>query len=113
MNALQQAIFNLLSAQASGKQNALTSDQIFQALTQQNLPIIQGRTQEQIRGLIGDMVRTHVQLIGSGNTGYYIITNRDEVIDTIMDLVSRSHSNLERAERLRNEWNAQNAANQI
>jgi hypothetical protein len=113
MDAIQQAILALLNLQALGKQHAMTADAIFAALTAQNLPVIQGRTQEHVRQSISSMVNDFGQLIGSGRTGYYIITSRDEVIDTIMDLVSRSRSNLDRANRLRNEWNALNAGSQI
>jgi hypothetical protein len=113
MDQIQQAILTLLNQSGVGKQSAMTADAIFAALTAQNLPVIQGRTQEHVRQSISSMVNDHGQLIGSGRTGYYIITSRDEVIDTIMDLVSRSRSNLDRGTRLRNEWNALNPNNII
>ena len=118
MNQVQQAILALLNVQAVGSANAMNSDSIFQALTAQNLPVFQGRTQEQVRAEIRSMINDHNQLIGSNsgfgpNNGYYIITNKDEVVDTIMDLVGRSRRMLERVEALRQTWNNQNPGNTI
>jgi hypothetical protein len=113
MDAIQLAILALLNQKAVGKQSSMTADKIFAELTTQNLPVIQGRTQEHVRQSISSMVNDFNQLIGSGRTGYYIITSRDETIDTIMDLVSRSKSNLDRADRLRTQWNLQHPNNQI
>ena len=118
MNQVQLAILQLLQAQAVGSANAMTVDQIFQTLTNQNVPIILGRTQEHIRSSVRSMIKQHSQLIGSnsgfqGNNGYYIINSRDEVISTIMNLVGRSRSMLIRVEALRTLWNNQNPQNTI
>jgi hypothetical protein len=108
MDAIQQAILALLKKRATGQNNAMTADAIFADLTAQNLPVIEGRTQEHIRWSISSMVNDLGQLIGSGKTGFYISTSRDEVIDTIENLKSRSKSNLDRANRLKSEWNTLN-----
>ena len=116
MDQIQIAILNLLTAQPAGV--AMNVDAIFAALTAQHLPIIQGRTQEHVRASVRSMIKDHGQLIGSrsgfgGNNGYYLITSKDEAIETIMDLVDRSRSNLERVEALRIIWNNRNPGNTI
>lgn len=118
MNQIQTAILQLLQAQAMGRNSAINVDQIYTTLTAQNHPIIAGRTQEHVRQAVRSMVKNHNQLIGTrigfaGRGGYYIITNRDEAIETIMDLVSRSHKMLERVQSLKSEWNSQNPDNRI
>lgn len=118
MNLLQLAIFAYLQQNALGRGNAKNSDTIFTVMVQQGLPVIAGRTQEHVRAAIRSMIKDHSQLIGteSGFTppnGYYIIQNKDEAIQTIMDLVGRSKSMLDRVHALRTEWNRQNPTNAI
>jgi hypothetical protein len=113
MDPVQQAILALLKKQALGQQNAIKSDAIFAALASQKLKVFEGRTQEHIREAIRSMVNDFDELIGSGNTGFYMISSQDEVIDTIEDLKSRSKGNLERANRLKKVWNSKNQKNQI
>jgi hypothetical protein len=118
MNSLQLAILTYLKRHAVGRANAINADAIYNAMVQQGLPVIAGRTQEHVRASIRSMINDHAQLIGteSGFTppnGYYMIQNKDEVISTILDLVGRSKSMLDRAAALRAEWNRQNPTNTI
>ncbi len=46
MDQVQTTILNLLQTQAVGSVHAMTVDQIYNALIAQNIPVIQGRTQE-------------------------------------------------------------------
>jgi hypothetical protein len=64
------------------------------------------------------MIKNHGLLIGSNsgfgtNNGYSMISNKDELIDTIMDLVGRSRSMLEGVEALKQIWNTQNPHNKV
>ena len=118
MDPIQLEILNLLRTHAVGSANAMNADQIFNMLITLHIPVIHGRTQEHIRASVRSMIKDHGQLIGSKsgfgtNNGYYIINNRDEAIDTIMDLVGRSRSMLERVEALKHSWNIHNTTNQI
>lgn len=118
MNPLQQAILIYLQQNAIGRANAKNSDTIFTAMVQQGLPVMAGRTQEHVRSAVRSMIHDHSQLIGSESgftppNGYYMIQNKDEAIATIMDLVSRSKSMLDRVDALRSEWNNQNQTNTI
>lgn len=118
MNPLQLAILAYLQHNAVGKANAKKSDTIYNAMTQQGLPVIAGRTQEHVRAAVRSMIKDHNQLIGAESgfnppNGYYIIQNKDEAISTIMDLVSRSKSMLDRVEVLKDEWNRLNPGNTI
>ncbi|MBI5370835.1 MAG: hypothetical protein HZA79_02285 [Sphingobacteriales bacterium] len=118
MNPLQLAILAYLQQNALGIPNAKNSDTIYNAMVQQGLPVIAGRTQEHVRAAIRSMIKDHNQLIGTESgfnppNGYYIIQNKDEAISTIMDLVGRSKSMHDRVEALKGEWNRQNPANTI
>lgn len=118
MDPVQLAILNLLQTKAVGSANAMNADLIFQTLKNQNVSVTQGRTQEHIRASVRSMIKDHGQLIGSNsgfgtNNGYYMISNKDEVINTIMDLERRSRSMLERVEALKRSWNVQNPTNRI
>ena len=118
MNPLQLAIPVYLRQNAIGRANAKNSDTIYNAMVQQGLPVISGRTQEYVRAAVRSIIKDHSQLIGSESgfnppNGYYIIQNKDEAINTIMDLVNRSKSMLDRVDALRNEWNNQNQGNTI
>jgi len=103
---------------AVGSANAKNSDTIFNAMTQQGLPVVAGRTQEHVRSAIRSKINDHNQLIGTESgfnppNGYYMIQNKDEAISTIMDLVGRSKSMLDRVTALRTEWNNKNQTNTI
>jgi hypothetical protein len=118
MNPLQLAILAFLQENGVGRQNAINADAIFDAMVQQGLAVISGRTQEHIRDSVRSMIKDFGQLIGSESgfhhpNGYYIIQNRDEVISTIINLLRRSQSMLNRAESLRAESNMQNPTNTI
>lgn len=118
MNPLQVAILAYLQQNALGVANAKNSDTIYNAMVQQGLPVIAGRTQEHVRAAIRSMIKDHNQLIGTESgfnppNGYYIIQNKDEAISTIMDLVGRSKSMLDRVQFLKDEWNSQNPTNTI
>lgn len=118
MNPLQLAILAYLQQNALGIPNAKNSDTIYNAMVQQGLPVIAGRTQEHVRAAIRSMIKDHNQLIGTESgfnppNGYYIIQNKDEAVSTIMDLVGRSKSMLDRVEALKDEWNRQNPTNTI
>jgi hypothetical protein len=118
MNPLQVAILAYLQQNALGVANAKNSDTIYNAMVQQGLPVIAGRTQEHVRAAIRSMIKDHNQLIGTESgfnppNGYYIIQNKDEAISTIMDLVGRSKSMLDRVQVLKDEWNSQNPTNTI
>jgi hypothetical protein len=118
MNPLQQAILTYLQQHAVGRANAKNADTIFSVMVQQGLPVIAGRTQEHVRGAVRSMINDHAQLIGTESgfnppNGYYIIQNKDEAIATIMDLVNRSKSMLDRVDALKDEWNRQNIGNTI
>ena len=118
MDEVQLAILNLLQTQAIGSSNAMNADEIFNVLTSQNVSVMQGRTQEQIRAAVRSMIKDHAQLIGSNsgygtNNGYFMINNKDEVFHTIMDPVLRSKGMLERVEALKTLWNNQNPTDKI
>ena len=118
MNPLQLAILVYLQQHAVDMANAKNANTIFNIMTQQGLPVIAGRTKEHVRAAIRSMIKDHNQLIGTESgfnppNGYYMIQNKDEAISTIMDLVGRSKSMLDRVDALRTEWNNQNPANTI
>jgi hypothetical protein len=113
MTAEQQAILTFLQQNASGSSNAIIADNIFLRITQQGLPLFEGRTQEQVRGLIRDLVNNQSSLIGSGNRGYFAITSKDDVLSTIHNLESRSTKINERRQSLIDAWNNQNPNNPI
>jgi hypothetical protein len=118
MDQVQTAILSLLQQQAVGNANAMNVDQIYNALVAQNIPVIQGRTQEHVRTSVRSLVKAHGLLIGSksgfgSNNGYYIINSKDEVIDTIMNLVGRSRSMLNRVDALKQTWNLNNPQNKL
>ena len=113
MTAEQQAILTFLRQNASGSSNAITADEIYNQITQQGLPLFEGRTQEQVRGFIRDLVNNQSSLIGSGNKGYYVITSKEDVSKAINNLESRSTKIDERKQSLIDEWNNQNPNNPI
>ena len=113
MTAEQQAILTFLQLNALGKSNAITSDEIFIQITRQGLPLFEGRTQEQVRGFIRDLVKNQNSLIGSGNQGYYAIASKDDALRAINNLESRSSKIEERRQALIDEWNNQNPNNTI
>lgn len=118
MDQVQIAILNLLQTHAVGAAQAMNVDQIYNALISQSVPVMHGRTQEHVRTSVRKMIKEHNQLIGSksgfgAGNGYYMINTKDEVVDTIMDLVKRSRSMLNRIESLRTEWNRQNPLNKL
>lgn len=113
MTPEQQAILTFLQQNASGKRNAITADEIFNQLTQQGLSIFAGRTQEQIRASIRDLVTNQSSLIGSNSNGYYAIVSKQDALDAIANLQGRAGSISNRADEIRNEWNSQNPNNQI
>lgn len=113
MTAEQQAILTFLQQNAAGNTNAITADEIFIRITQQGLPLFEGRTQEQVRGFIRDLVNNQSSLIGSGNRGYYAIASKDDVLRAINNLESRSTKINERRQVLIDEWNNQNPNNLI
>jgi hypothetical protein len=113
MTAEQQAILSFLQQNASGSTNAINADTIFNRITQQGLPLFEGRTQEQVRGIIRELVNNQGSLIGSGNRGYYAIASIDDALRAISNLESRSRRINERRQSLITEWNNQNPNNPI
>jgi|GEM_PF-2505564 len=113
MTQEHQAILALLKSSAVGKQNAIKSDDIFRQLTSQGMPIFQGRTQEQIRQNIRELVNTETELIGSGSNGYFIISNAIEAKESIESLEQRATTIKARANHIKNLWNSNNPANTI
>lgn len=118
MDEIQVKIFQYLNEYALGSPNAKNSDTIYQHLRGQGISVMEGRTQEQIRASIKSMIEQHNLLIGSNSgfgqqNGYYIINSRDEVIHTIMNLVKRSRSMLNRVEALRSLWNNKHPSESI
>jgi hypothetical protein len=118
MDPVQLAILDLLKKDAVGSANAMNVDKIFSILNSQNIPVIRGRTQEHVRASVRSLIKDHGQLIGSNSgfgkqNGYFMITNKSEVVETIEDLRERSQGMLERAEALKQLWNSQNPTNAI
>lgn len=111
MTTLEQAVYNYLVQNASGESSAKTSDNIYVALS--NLLSEEGRTQEQVRMIIGRLVKNHGKLIGSCRHGFYVITNKNEVNKTINDYQRRSDSIRIRIQKLKNQWNLDNPNNLI
>lgn len=108
MTKEQQAIVNLLHQIAVGKGNAITADEIYSQLISQGHQLFQGRTQEQVRQIVRDLVNSQDELIGSTSTGYYIPSNVDEARDSIKSLKGRADKILGRADNLEQLWNRQN-----
>ncbi len=113
MTPQQQAILAFLRQNAPGRTLAITADEIFNRITLQGLPLFEGRTQEQVRGFIRDLVNNQSSLIGSGNRGYYAIASIDDALGAINNLENRSSRILERRQALIGEWNNQNPNNLI
>jgi len=113
MTPEQQAILAFLQQNADSRVNAITADDIFTQLTQQGLPIFAGRTQEQIRASIRDLVINQSSLIGSGNTGYYAIVSKQDALDAISNLQGRADTISNRAGEIEDKWNRKNPNNQI
>ena len=105
MTAEQQAILTFLRQNALGKSNAIVADEIYNQITQQGLPLFQGRTQEQIRKIIRDLVKSQTSLIGSGTNGFYAIASKEDALKAINNLGSRSSKIDERRQALIDEWN--------
>jgi len=113
MTSEQQAIISLLRQVAVGKGNAITADEIYSQLVSQGHQLFQGRTQEQVRQIVRDLVNSQVELIGSTSTGYYIVSNVDEARDSVQSLKGRADKIQDRADNLENLWNSQNPNNPV
>ncbi len=81
----------------------ITADEIYQRLTENVDP---GRTQETIRGYIREIVNSQAHLIGSSNQGYFHITSEDLLKEATSYLLSRVKDLQDRAQNLRNMWEA-------
>lgn len=83
----------------------ITADEIYEQLERAVDP---GRTQEEIRRLIRELVIEEHYLIGSTSSGFFKIKTRDDAKRATDYLLNRIPDLKNRAERIANQWNAQN-----
>lgn len=84
MNQEQQRLFDFLNHGHQGRQNAIISDDIREALG-----LEWGRTEEATRELIRDMVIDLRLPIGSSTNGFFIIVNIEDLNVAVAHLNSR------------------------
>lgn len=84
--------------------NSIIADDIYSQLISQVDP---GRTQEEIRGLIKELVNDDDNLIGSSNKGYFIIKTEEQLNSAEKYLTNRISHLQNRANNLRRLWNEQ------
>lgn len=88
----------------------ITADGIYNHLLEVVDP---GRTQEEIRKYIRELVNEQNNLIGSSNQGYFKINSSQKAQEAINYLLNRIPDLQKRADNLRTIWNAANPNNQI
>lgn len=84
MNEEQQMLYDFLNANHRGRENAIISDRIREALGLQ-----WGRTEESTRELIREMVINLHSPIGSSTKGYFIIVEIEDLNVAVAHLNSR------------------------
>lgn len=97
-------ISKLMSFLKRGKHNAIKSDELSKLLG-----LDPQRTSELIRDLISKAIEQG-ELIGSNNTGYWIMDSLQEVEEVLGSLERRANSICKRRNHLLNSWNSKNPA---
>jgi hypothetical protein len=95
MNQEQQRLFDFLNDAHRGRQHAIISNDIREALG-----LEWGRTEEATRELIRDMVIDLKAPIGSSKNGYFIIIDEDDLNVSVAHLNSRVQKTIHRIEAL-------------
>lgn len=101
-----QDVTKLMSALKKGKSNALTAD-VLSGL----LALDPQRTNEPLRGLISFAI-DQGELIGSNNSGYWIIDSVAELDEVLHSLERRAQGTCDRRNNIRASWNAKHPKNQ-
>lgn len=83
----------------------ITADEIYKQLQDEVDP---GRTQEQIRRLIRELVNEGSSLIGSSKHGFFKIRTKEDAEIAVNYLLSRVPKLQDRAGNIIDEWNSQN-----
>jgi hypothetical protein len=104
MNEEQVRIWSYIDQYAQGHENSKSSDEIRDELNLES----GGPTNEHIRDLIRDMILKHNCCIGSDNSGYWVITNKEELDGVVASLRDRANGVLERARALEKNWENRN-----
>ena len=100
MNQEQLRIWTYLNQHAQGYENRKSSDIIRDELDIES----GGRTNENIRNLIRDIIINNNCCIGSDTRGYWIITNEEELRKVVTSLTNRAKEINERAQALEKNW---------
>ena len=104
MNEEQRQVWNYLNERALGHENRKSSDEIRDELNLES----GGPTNEHIRDLIRELILTFSCCIGSDNSGYWVITNEEELNGVVTSLVDRANGVMERARALERNWENRN-----
>lgn len=88
----------------------IIADQIYEELDRVVDP---GRTQEQIRRLIRELVNDDSYLVGSSSTGFFKIKTRHDAERAIRYLKNRIPDLQDRASSIAERWNIENPENQV
>lgn len=100
MNNEQRRILDYLNHNAQGHRNRKSSDEIRDELDIES----GGRTNENIRNLIRDMIINDNCCIGSDTRGYWMILNEEELRKVVSSLINRAEEINERAQALERNW---------
>ncbi len=100
MNEEQRLIWNYLNQHAQGHENRKSSNEIRDELGLES----GGPTNEHVRDLIRDMILNHNCCIGSDNSGYWVLTNEEELNEVVTSLRNRADEVRERANALERNW---------
>jgi hypothetical protein len=106
MPTIQQLIQYLRTNNHIGSANAVTA-----GVLANNFGISDNSVQVEMRNVIRDAI-SNGELIGSNNTGFYLIDNLAELEENLDSLQSRAENILIRRRNTLNNWNNQNPNNQ-
>ncbi|UGU17947.1 hypothetical protein LS482_08705 [Sinomicrobium kalidii] len=95
----QEQIQALLNVLPERKEDAINAPELARALGYSSLP-----NQEELRALIRQAIREN-HLIGSDNSGYWLINSLDELEDILDSLERRAKRTCDRRNHLLNAWN--------
>lgn len=101
----QAQITTLIAELPYGKANAINAPDLATKLGYSSAP-----NQEELRAVIRQAIEQG-ELIGSSNSGYWIIDSKSEVEEVLNSLQQRAQGVCDRRNSLLNSWNAKNQNN--
>ena len=100
MNEEQRLTWDYLNQHARGHENHKSSNEIRDELGLES----GGLTNEHVRDLIRDMILNHNCCIGSDKSGYWVLTNKEELKEVVTSLRKRATEVSKRADALERNW---------